>query len=170
MTNSLQEEKENAYARIEEKYSCNHELCELRRRIIKGGAESYVRQCIQCGKTSQPVKKTAALVELNGDTAPEYDNDLESKWNNHKSKEYDKVRKEYRKKRVDDYGDYLSSKAWKEKRQKVMKRANWICEGCGENPASEIHHISYEHVKNEFLFELVAVCSDCHDRIHEAQN
>ena len=141
----------------------------MRQRIIKGGSQSYVRQCIQCGKTSQPVKATVALAELNGHVATKYDNELESNWYTRKSKEYGEARKRYRKKRVDSYGDYLSSDIWKKKRNKVMERANGICEGCGDSPAVEVHHISYEHVEHEFLFELVAVCSECHDRIHATQ-
>lgn len=63
------------------------------------------------------------------------------------------------------YNAYLNSPAWAEKRLKVFKRANWICEGCGDNRATEVHHLTYDHVEHEFLFELVALCHDCHDRI-----
>jgi hypothetical protein len=29
-----------------------------------------------------------------------------------------------------------------------------------------VHHLTYAHVFNEFLFELMAVCDECHDRLH----
>ena len=165
--NPLREAKENEYAKIELKYSCIHEARELRHRTIKGGAKSYVRQCIRCGNTSQPVKKEIALAELGEYVAPAYDNDLEVTWRNRKSAEYEKVNIDFRSKRVDDYGAYLSSETWLKKRKKILARANDICEGCGEKVATEVHHISYEHIGKEFLFELVAVCSECHHNIHD---
>ncbi len=165
----LREAQENEYAKIELKFLCKHGVRELRLRTIKGGTQTYVRQCIRCGNTSQPVKKEAAQIELNGIAAPEYDNDQENQWNNQKTSAYEAVRARFRNKRVDDYGEYLSSDNWTRKREKVIARAQGICEGCGEKSATEVHHISYEHVGNEFLFELVAVCSECHDSIHKSK-
>ena len=40
-----------------------------------------------------------------------------------------------------------------------------MCEGCGVRRAAQVHHLTYEHVGDELLFELVAVCGQCHDRI-----
>lgn len=67
----------------------------------------------------------------------------------------------------DLYRDYLRSHEWAMKRAKVMRRANHRCEGCGDSPATDVHHLSYEHVTQEFLFELVALCAGCHERIHQ---
>ena len=64
------------------------------------------------------------------------------------------------------YADYLKSEEWAARRAKVMQRAGHCCEGCREQPAIDVHHLSYEHVTQEFLFELVALCRDCHGRIH----
>lgn len=68
----------------------------------------------------------------------------------------------------ESYADYLRSREWAERREKVMQRALGLCEGCRVRPAGEVHHLSYEHVTEEFLFELVALCGDCHARIHGA--
>jgi 5-methylcytosine-specific restriction endonuclease McrA len=64
------------------------------------------------------------------------------------------------------YEAYLLSPEWDDKRALVLKRAKGICEGCGEVPATEVHHLSYTHVGNEFLWQLVAVCRGCHARVH----
>jgi 5-methylcytosine-specific restriction endonuclease McrA len=48
----------------------------------------------------------------------------------------------------------------------VLQRANGHCEGCGQRKAVQVHHLTYEHVGQEFLWELRAVCSECHDRLH----
>jgi hypothetical protein len=163
----LREAQENEYAKIEARYSCKHDVRELRHRRIKDGRFSFVRQCIRCGNTSQPVKKEIALLELAGNTAPDYDDDLEENWRKRKSQEYDEVRARFHEKRVDNYGEYLSSDLWAQMRMKVIQRAGGICEGCLERPAIEVHHLSYEHIGNEFLFELVAVCKHCHEAIHK---
>jgi len=65
------------------------------------------------------------------------------------------------------YREYLRSQEWALKRAKVMRRAGGLCEGCGDHRATDVHHLSYEHVTQEFLFELVALCADCHERIHQ---
>lgn len=66
----------------------------------------------------------------------------------------------------EQYADYLRSEEWAARRTKVMQRAGGICEGCRDRPAEEVHHLTYEHVTQEFLFELVAMCGDCHARFH----
>ena len=65
------------------------------------------------------------------------------------------------------YADYLKSQQWADKRDRVLRRANYHCEGCAQRPATDVHHLTYEHVTQEFLFELVALCRECHARVHE---
>jgi len=65
------------------------------------------------------------------------------------------------------YADYLKSQQWADKRDRVLRRANYHCEGCAQRPATDVHHLTYEHVTQEFLFELVALCRECHERAHE---
>lgn len=67
------------------------------------------------------------------------------------------------------YRDYMDSPEWKSRRTKVMRRCGSICEGCGDRPAAEVHHLTYRHFMEEFLFELVGLCEPCHDRYHEEE-
>ncbi len=67
---------------------------------------------------------------------------------------------------TDEYDVYLASPEWQAKRAKILKRANGICEGCLERKATQVHHLTYEHVYHEFMFELIAVCDKCHARLH----
>jgi len=67
---------------------------------------------------------------------------------------------------LDDYTAYRKSPEWQKKRLKVLERAKGICEGCGENPATQVHHLTYAHIYDELLFELVALCRDCHSKCH----
>jgi hypothetical protein len=50
--------------------------------------------------------------------------------------------------------------------RKVLARAHGLCEGCGERTATQVHHLSYKRVFDEMLFDLVAVCDACHDKLH----
>lgn len=66
----------------------------------------------------------------------------------------------------DRYNEYLATPEWAARRAAVLKRAAGVCEGCGANRASQVHHLTYKHVRNEFLWELVAICNQCHERCH----
>jgi hypothetical protein len=64
------------------------------------------------------------------------------------------------------YNAYLRTPAWRARRSLVMQRAGGWCEGCRKQEATQVHHLTYAHVSDEFLWELVAICDDCHIRIH----
>jgi len=71
----------------------------------------------------------------------------------------------------DRYTKYLLSPEWAMLRSKVFQRVIardgvGVCEGCREQIATQVHHLTYEHVGHEFLWELVAICEDCHKRLH----
>lgn len=64
------------------------------------------------------------------------------------------------------YADYLDSSEWRERHRLVMLRAGGICEGCRTRQASQVHHLTYDNIGEEFLWQLVAVCRSCHERYH----
>jgi 5-methylcytosine-specific restriction endonuclease McrA len=68
------------------------------------------------------------------------------------------------------YESYLQTDEWRERRRLVMQRAGGICEGCRQEPATEVHHLTYKHAGREFLWELVAICRRCDERYHEVQH
>lgn len=65
------------------------------------------------------------------------------------------------------YSAYLESAPWKHRRALVLKRSGGVCEGCGIEHATEVHHTTYQHVGNEMLWELRAICKSCHDMVTE---
>jgi hypothetical protein len=69
------------------------------------------------------------------------------------------------KQEMGDYDWYIGSNTWKLKRQRVLERDNYKCQSCLQNEASEVHHLTYSHLSNEPLFELVSVCKACHEAI-----
>ena len=64
------------------------------------------------------------------------------------------------------FAAHLTTVEWMERRRLVLIRARGLCEGCRHRKATTVHHLTYEHVGAEFLFELVAVCRSCHNRLH----
>lgn len=60
------------------------------------------------------------------------------------------------------YNSYLQSPEWQQKRRAVLDRAKGRCEACGIRSATQVHHTTYAHVGNEPLFELRAICKECH--------
>lgn len=69
--------------------------------------------------------------------------------------------------RREAYDAYLASEEWAAKRALVLRRCGGVCEGCGERTATQVHHMSYAHVFAEFLFELLGLCAECHERYHD---
>jgi 5-methylcytosine-specific restriction endonuclease McrA len=65
------------------------------------------------------------------------------------------------------YEWYLGSEFWAQKRQAALERANYICQRCFKEPATEVHHLTYVRLFNELAADLQPVCSRCHRRIHE---
>ena len=63
------------------------------------------------------------------------------------------------------YNEYLQSYQWQDKRLRVLERDNYLCQSCLEQDATQVHHLTYKHVGNEPLFDLISVCDECHKSI-----
>lgn len=64
------------------------------------------------------------------------------------------------------YNAYLKTPQWQYKRQQVLERAGYQCEGCRISKAVHVHHTTYENLYDELLFQLVALCVSCHNKLH----
>ena len=134
-------------------------------RVIKGGSIRYTYQCIVCGRKHGDLRKeeTAALDKHR---VPFFDENKNSVFiKNAQSRNAD-YRDQQSKKWWAEYSDYLTSLEWRKKRTLVLERSKGICEGCLQNKATQIHHLNYNHQGDELLFELVALCDDCHNKVH----
>jgi hypothetical protein len=69
------------------------------------------------------------------------------------------------------YREYLGTDAWKLKADQAKADAGFKCQliwngrRCS-NRATQCHHITYARLFHERPSDLMAVCSDCHRRIH----
>lgn len=148
---------------------CKHTEVEIRQRRKKGGSLHIYRQCLACGMSvGSALKKSAELTNL-----PPWNEGHEERHAVGRKAEYEAIIQKYvRKQKKSEeetgrkYDVYLKSPEWHAKRAKVLKRANGICQGCLERKATQVHHLTYEHIFEEFMFELVPVCDECHARLH----
>lgn len=64
------------------------------------------------------------------------------------------------------YSQYLQSPAWKNLRQRVLRRDRKTCQHCGD-PATVVHHKTYKRAGRELLSDLISLCDLCHEVEHE---
>jgi hypothetical protein len=62
----------------------------------------------------------------------------------------------------DRYKDHLASEKWQRIRKAIFDRDNGICRGCLVRRATQVHQLTYRNVRNEFAFQLVSICDECH--------
>lgn len=66
-----------------------------------------------------------------------------------------------------NYQEYLKSYKWNALKQKVLRRDNYLCQGClSETKNLQVHHLTYDRVQNEMCFDLITLCRKCHSFIH----
>ena len=136
------------------------------------GRTIYMRQCADCGA---PVGSAIAHDDPSVTSSapiPPWNDALQQHWTD-TSMTYDERQKAWEKKIWwDNYNTYLASPEWRAKSLAVRAR-DPVCQGCRQNFSEQAHHASYKNVGQEFLFELIALCAKCHDRLHDlkkAQN
>jgi 5-methylcytosine-specific restriction endonuclease McrA len=143
---------------------CQNSKTELRRRQIANGSFQFVDQCLTCGVVrSQPIRASEIKSPA---TVPAFDGDLIKRFNKRKEQQRQKESDQKRAQWFAEYTEYLLTPAWRAKRDAVLTRDRKTCLGCGA-PATQVHHLTYEHVGNELLWELVSICNACHKRVHD---
>jgi hypothetical protein len=163
------------YDQVEQEFACSHERTEYRRKVASNGTVALREQCIDCGRLVRVVPKAevGSLREYI-DQLPEFDDDLASAWWKQKHQAVqervalaqEQEHAEWR----SWYDDYLASTDWQRRRALVLARAGHLCEGCRSAQAEQVHHLTYERVGHEMLFDLVAVCRRCHRALHPAKD
>lgn len=145
---------------------CRTPELEMVTKEIQGGGVTVRNQCTNCGAlvgTALP-QKSLLLDEINP-----INETLTQEYFLNKNEEFSKLQVEIDQLKRGDfwtqYKEYLESDKWKGKREKVLERDGRQCQACLDNPANEVHHLTYKHLYNEPLFELVSVCKLCHDHI-----
>lgn len=150
---------------------CDHAWHQTVFRTISGRVQ-YGGQCGTCGRW-QSVKQATVSVNDRKVAVP-YDASLPDQYWKEKSSHI-RAASEQRHKEQSAlwwtlYRQYLASPEWSVKRDKALRRDGFICRGCLDQRASQVHHIRYpdpEKFGLEPCYWLVSLCSRCHDTVHE---
>lgn len=65
------------------------------------------------------------------------------------------------------YKEYLQTKHWKMFARLAKKKAGWICNACSSGDNLNVHHLTYERRGNEKFSDVVVLCKECHEKVHE---
>jgi hypothetical protein len=148
---------------------CKHESQELRRWTFSNGVDHFKNECRVCGQSGESIARACLAAEEMA-AAPPHDAGLRGRFGqkaaDHRRADLEAERVADRAAWHEEHDPYLKTPEWKHRRDLVLKRAHHLCEGCGEQMAVIGHHRTYDHYGDEFLFEILALCPDCHDRFH----
>lgn len=150
------------------KKKCPEHLFVYRYKVTSSGYLVVRKQCDKCDYilSESPKKKDIKDFDLLVSTGEIKEILPDDNW-----KEYEMSRQlkinEQRLNQKEKYNEYLKSEKWYNIRKLVLKRDNFLCQGCLESEATEVHHKNYVHLFDEILFDLVSVCKSCHIKIHK---
>lgn len=136
-------------------------------RVIQGGSKQYGNQCLRCGRfcclKQTKIPLHVKLVEYDPSIAEYYYERRRRFFERRFQSEREAKDREW----WDRYNEYLETDTWRDKRQRVLERDNWTCQACLRRNATEVHHLTYTHVGDEPLFDLIAICAPCHRKLTE---
>ena len=134
----------------------------------RNGVTSIRIQCLRCGDKVGDISKRS-MIDVVGQL-PAWDQTIRDRWCKWISEQWARKHQEEREreKAVFDewYGRYLLTPQWRSKRDQVLVRDKYLCQGCLLRRATQVHHLTYVRVGREMLFDLISVCEFCHDAIH----
>lgn len=173
----MRQEHDVNYQRYLSGLDCSHERREFRQKTNGIGQRCFFWQCTDCGVYQQIARAKLPNSVLPEelpiiDTSNRRKEVQELYWQEEeriraKFEGLDQVRWEAEQKEADGYySEYILSAEWRDKRNMVLERDGYLCQGCLRNKATQVHHLTYEHLGCEFMWELVSVCDECHRRFH----
>ncbi len=151
---------------------CECAITKTRYKVSDNGTKMYCVQCLKCGKQVGQWIPYANIEDI--ESVNPFNENTRDYYINSTRELHAALMK---RKRSMDYGEFtkrrlaaLETPHWAMCKREVKKRCCEICEGCGKSVMSEVHHLTYRNLGKEFLFELVGLCSGCHNRYHRGEN
>lgn len=144
-------------------------------RTLSNGSVAWGMQCKRCGCWSAR-KKSEFKAEPTATYEPairdEYEDAQRMAWQGAVSQhqaENAQLRSDGHAAWLIEHDAYLATDEWKKKREAILERDGGICRGCLRRPATQVHHLTYAHWKNELAFELISLCKLCHEKAHNKE-
>lgn len=154
---------------------CGHGDTSFAIRTLSNGQTRYVVQCDTCGRQMETLSRAAAT-----DLMRDFGDELFVPWDESLSDRYwqerrtlqqtwvNQLRAEESEKWWAEHDAYLNSDEWRRRRRERLAMDDGQCQarlpGC-KRTASDVHHLTYAHWRNEPLFDLISVCRPCHEQI-----
>lgn len=155
---------DSVYNRARKDLDHEHEFDRLVRVVKSNGSVGVRKQCRICGAHSQEVSQAGLRFPVS--RIPQDDGRVRDEWLRRIQEAEQAIAQDDSRRWFALYDEYLVSPEWDEKRQLVMRRCNGVCEGCMKAFADHVHHQTYARVGEEMLFDLAALCRQCHERFH----
>lgn len=149
---------------------CQKHNSHLVRKHTANGLTQFTYQCKTCGQIDRtrtgagPWVVKPAGVDL--ESLPLWDEQLQQCGVNAAKLQAEAARAERDEAWWAAYSAYLLTPEWRRRRAKALERDGYLCQGCLEAVACEVHHITYERLFNELICDLVSLCHDCHQQCH----
>ena len=157
-------------------FPCQHPRPEPRRRIKAGNGQPFFRiQCPDCGQPLSGQLAYAVVDDIRRDFGPiaQWDSVMEKECRDRRSLVGKILRDDQNIRRTaywwKEYETYLKSPKWKIRREQILTKCEGICSVCGDAPATQVHHLTYDRVGEELESDLVGLCKPCHDKIHDKE-
>lgn len=150
---------------------CTH-ASRIVRKQNSAGHWMFTYQCSKCGDIdrgripSGGVWLPKSAINTDIEAIPVFDDALRQSLIRQASEAMHAARQLEREQWWDDYDAYRSTPEWHDKREKVLRRDRYLCQGCLERQAVHVHHLTYERLFQELLCDLVSLCVPCHQLCH----
>lgn len=68
---------------------------------------------------------------------------------------------------MNEYEQFIGSKKWEVVRKALIAKRGKACEKCGATHNLQIHHLGYGDLDYFNEKDLMIVCADCHNILHQ---
>lgn len=139
-----------------------------RKRTLSNGVIQIVVQCRRCGRQVDHVRKHETALREQAERNPPFDPEISERLLAQERAESETRREREQTAWWGRYSAYMASDTWWSKRCERLELDAYQCQARLANctrHAEQVHHLTYVHLGNEPLFELISVCTACHDAI-----
>lgn len=153
---------------------CGHPKRETGYITCSNGTRQVKSQCVTCGHRSNAMRMADIPPDVRRPLAELPDYEADTPWNRYQkmvqqaiANRRDAIYREAARHESEEYAEWLSdSPVWAKVRRRVLERDDYVCQGCLEAKATQVHHLDYRDKYNPFAFQLVSLCRACHARYY----
>lgn len=129
-----------------------------------GNCNKFHCRCFDCKEYNKNIDYLESIKSKEKFKSKEKKTTFKNTWNRIVCKDTKEI--------ANSYNDYLSTKHWDKMKNKIRTKYNYTCQMCHKNLKDDIsklhvHHLTYSHIGNERINDLILLCEKCHSDIHK---